>query len=150
MNKVNFDILKEIKKLKLPEKEFVVVGSAILAIKGIRNAKEIDDIDMVVTKQLFNTLKTNGWKSFPHIFENKECENLLSGIFEACREYWDNTDINFFKNNPDCVEEFDGIQFQSLKEFYKRKKAWGRPKDAEDLALIESYLISRGESFDSN
>lgn len=136
------NIIEEVKNLNIPKDGFVIVGSSILAMKGIRKAEDIDDIDLIVTDKVFDALKEQGWESIVNHFDNREYENLVQGIFEAGREYWDNTNISFFITNPDCVEEFGGIKFQSLKEFYKRKKAWGRPKDIEDVALIDSYFAT--------
>lgn len=134
------NIINEIKNLNIPNDDFVVVGSSILAMKGIRGSDEIDDIDLLVSEKVFENLKKIGWQSKTVFFDNRDCENLVSGIFEAGREYWDRENIDFFTKNPDRIDEFDGIRFQSLKEFYNRKKNWGRPKDLEDIDLVEAYF----------
>ena len=44
------EILERIRSLNLPDKEFVVMGSANLEVKGIRKA---GDLDIMIEKDLF-------------------------------------------------------------------------------------------------
>jgi len=133
------NIIQEIKKLNIPTDEFVVVGSSILVMHGIRKNDDIDDIDLLVSERIFDNLKQNGWKSRFIKFEDKQCENLINGFFEVGREYWNEQTVDFFKNNSDRLEIFDNVRFQSLKEFYEIKKSWKREKDLEDIILVENY-----------
>jgi hypothetical protein len=48
------EIIEKVKALNLPSKQFVVMGGAVLELKGIRKAQ---DIDIIVTKTLFEELK---------------------------------------------------------------------------------------------
>ncbi len=56
--------LDEVKKLNLPRKKFALFGSAPLAIRGIRENK---DIDLIVKKEVWNTLI----KKYPVMPEKK-------------------------------------------------------------------------------
>ena len=47
------DVITELSRLGLPPGHYVVVGGAALAVRGIR---ETDDIDLVVTTELFELL----------------------------------------------------------------------------------------------
>lgn len=48
--------LKELEKLNLPKNQYVIFGSGPLAIRGIR---ENEDIDLIVTKKLWDELLKN-------------------------------------------------------------------------------------------
>lgn len=51
------EVLCEIRSLRLPADQYVVVGGAALAARGIR---ETQDIDLVVTPSLFEELERAG------------------------------------------------------------------------------------------
>ncbi len=48
------DYIKRVKKLNLPTNEYVVIGSGLLDVLGIRKAV---DIDIVASRQLFKKLQ---------------------------------------------------------------------------------------------
>jgi hypothetical protein len=52
-------VLAELQALKLTSGQYVVVGGAALAIRDIRDT---EDIDLVVTPQLFDELAARGWQ----------------------------------------------------------------------------------------
>jgi hypothetical protein len=52
------DILRIIKELNFPKNQYVVIGGAALELYGIRKAV---DIDLAVTKVLFEDLQKKGW-----------------------------------------------------------------------------------------
>ena len=69
------NIIQKVQKLNLPIGEYVVVGSAILELKNIRPAQ---DIDLVVSSKLFKDLQYQGWKRkwfFRGMFQRKAITN---------------------------------------------------------------------------
>jgi len=52
-------LLKELRKLNLPEGEFAVFGSGPMAIRGIRPA---GDLDLIVTPAVWDFLLKRGYK----------------------------------------------------------------------------------------
>lgn len=77
-------ILQKVKNLGLFDKQFVVMGSAVLEMKGIRKA---EDIDIIVTKELFETLKKDpGW----------EYESKIGSLGGVKVESLENTEGGFF------------------------------------------------------
>lgn len=52
------DVITELNRLSLPRGEYVVVGGAALAVRGIR---ETNDTYLVVTPELFEYLAGLGW-----------------------------------------------------------------------------------------
>jgi hypothetical protein len=104
-----FDILNDIKKLDLPFGKYSVVGGSALAGRGIR---ESNDIDLIFTEDLYESLKNNGWEErekkpgFFHIYKNNaEAAKNFSHIKGL------NLKVEDVINNSDII---DGIPFMSL------------------------------------
>ena len=125
------DILDSIKKLALPESQFVVVGSVPLAMLGI--IPETSDIDLAVSPKLYDFLKKSGWQEF----DGREGKPVLR------RDSYD-VGVGYGEWNLQALLEdaffVDGIAFTSLDKLLIWKKASGRQKDMEHIKLIESYL----------
>lgn len=52
-------IIKKVKSLGFPKGSYIVFGSCPMAIAGLR---ESNDIDMLVTSEIYNKMKNVGWK----------------------------------------------------------------------------------------
>lgn len=132
MSRMN--VFKEIRELNLPFGQYVVVGGAIMAAHGI---KDTQDVDLVVTEDLFEKLKQRGWKE--HKRPNGE-PGLEYKVFEAY------LDVNCGNHNPKTedliagAEIINGVPFISLEELIKFKKEYARPKDLEHIKTIEQHL----------
>ncbi|MHB1865285.1 MAG: hypothetical protein ACYCPS_03970 [Candidatus Saccharimonadales bacterium] len=135
------DIISKVKNLHLPDGQFVVFGGCPLAAYGIRDA---NDIDLLVTTEVANNLKAQGWKQ---INKGKDDKPYIKDDFEA------HTSWDFSAYKPTLMsllstaKYIDGIPFASLYEVKKWKKAYGRPKDLKDLSLIDSYYEKRKKPF---
>lgn len=127
------DIVAKVKELNLPHGQYVVFGSGPLAVHGIR---ETNDIDLLVTTELYNQLKEEGW-------EEREWE--LGGTYlskDIC-EVDDSWIYGDYDPEPEEIiaiaEMHDGVPFAPITEVLKWKQAFGRPKDLEDIELIRAY-----------
>ncbi len=130
------DLFGEIKKLHFPINKYVVVGGAAMATRHI---KETYDIDIVVTPDLFDYCKQEGWQE--HLRPNGE-PGLQKGITEI---YLDVNSGNFnpsFEELRNRAQIIDEIPFCSLDDVRRFKKEYNRDKDIEDINLIDSYLQS--------
>jgi len=109
-----------------------------MAAHGIRTTR---DIDILVTTDLYEKLKEEGWK-VQHW--DSGAEYLAQGIFEV-DDSW-----NYEPYNPTpediikIAEIIDGIPFAPLEEVLKWKKAFGREKDRAHISLLEDYLSNTG------
>lgn len=131
------NIIERVKELNLPHGQYVVFGSGPLAVHGIR---ETNDVDLLVTTELYNQLKEQGW-------EEKEWElggtYLCKGIYEVDNS-WSYGDYDPGPEEIITIAEMhDGIPFAPLTEVIKWKHAFGRPKDLEDIELIQAYHRER-------
>lgn len=128
------EVIEKVKSLNFSKDSYVVYGSAPFAILGIR---EVNDIDLLVSEELYEELKKKGWKK---VYKGPKDEPLTYDIFEA-HPNWD-----FSPYAPTLSEllsraiDVEGISFASLEDVRKWKEASGRPKDLSDLNLIENYF----------
>jgi hypothetical protein len=134
------NIIETIRKIGLPEKEFVVMGSANLELKGIRKA---GDLDIMIKKELFDELKKDS--SWTYIYKKgrlgDEREGLQRDGIDLYHSVWGREDFDYFFEDPSRIELVDGIYFASLTNLLEAKSGrWDRPKDREDVRLIKEYL----------
>ncbi len=128
------EIAKRTRELGLNVGEYALFGSVPLAACGIR---ESQDIDMLVTHEVYQRLKVQGWKV--EVFPNGR-KMLKKDCFEA------GADWNYDTYNPDparLIKEADiigGIPVVRLEEALAWKKAFGREKDLKDVKLIEKFM----------
>ena len=131
------EIIGKVKALNLPKGSYIVFGSCPLAVAGIREA---NDIDLLVSEELFAKLKETGWQ------ELRKSPNdipLVHDVFEAHKSW------NFGSYNPTLAHLLstatlvDEIPFASLKEVRRWKLASGRPKDLADIELIDKYIQNK-------
>src|SRR3989338_4455933 len=121
------EVIAKVKTLNLPKNSYVVFGSCPLAIAGLREAK---DIDLLVSKGIFEKLKADGWQEMRKSPNDKP---LVHDVFEA-HDNW-----NFSSYRPTLehlllsAAVVEGIPFASLEEVRKWKVASGRPKDIVDV-----------------
>lgn len=128
--------LAELKKLNLPKNEFAIFGSGPLAIRGIKDA---DDLDIIVKPKLWKMLA----KKYP----------VKDATYE--REVWieiGNIDIlknwkPWFEDSDKLIEEadiIDGVRFVKLEHVISWKKSFNRDKDQVDIKSTENYLKNSG------
>lgn len=130
----------ELKKFQLPLGQYAIISSGPL---GIRNIREIGDIDIIVTQELWDVLaakygvsEKDGVKKI--VFPGDLIEAFREGSFP--HEYKDAPTIAERIAKAEIIE---GMPFESLDSvlFYKRKMQ--RQKDIKDVALIENWLKSQ-------
>lgn len=128
------EIIAKVKGLKLPEDSYVVFGSCPMALAGIR---ESNDIDMLVTKEVFTSLGMAGWTLAN---KGKRDNPLVYDVFEAHKSWNFSSYSPTLKHLLASATVVDKVPFASLKEVRTWKAASGRPKDFADIKLIDKYL----------
>lgn len=130
---------KILQELGLNPNNSIVIGSGILQALGIRKSK---DIDIVSTQKIYNSLKKSG--KFV-ISENHGHETLADNLFEIAID-WNVLGKSYsFKDFSSNSIVIDKVRYITLDFLYKAKKSWidggyARPKDIEDVKLIERYM----------
>ena len=127
------DVITELSGLGLPPGQYVVVGGAALAVRGIR---ETDDIDLVVTTELFERLAGSGWAQ-------QMRPNGKPGLHKGSVEAYLDVDGQDFKRSflwlLSHAEILRGFAFVDLETLAGFKSSYGREKDLQDLDLIAAH-----------
>lgn len=130
------ELFKKLKELNLQKEKFAIFGSGPM---GIRDLKEIGDLDIILPENIFNDLK----KRPDFKLDKKKSGN----------EYLKKDGIEFYKNwhpgNWDIdkliqeAEIINDLPFVKLEDVLKWKKLKMREKDIKDIELIENYLSQK-------
>lgn len=128
-------LTNKLKEQQLPIGHYAVFGSAVMAIKGIREAP---NIDVIVTDKLWSELQEKGYKPDHEGFIRIGNIKISNWWFAPTR-----------KDIPTMISEAEnisGIPFVNLEEVLSYKKALNREKDINDVRLIEQFLGSVSSS----
>lgn len=130
--------LNELKKLNLPKGKYAVFGSGPLAIRGLRENK---DIDIMVKSGLWKELKKKYPDRIKKTKDNK-AESIHLGNIEILEINYQ--DWSSFIDDPnkliDQAEIIQGFPFVKLDHLLECKKIMNREKDWKDIELINNYL----------
>lgn len=131
------DIFKKLAELNFPHGHYVVVGGT-MAAHGIREAH---DLDILVTPKLYQRLLDEG-------YEQCRCDQCLRTSRLMLKK--DEVDIlptlmfgEYIGDTVALIREaviIQGFPFLKLEEYIKFKQELGRPKDLEDIALMNEYI----------
>ncbi len=132
------DIFTEVKKLNFPADQYIVVGSGIMHAKGIR---ETNDLDIIVTPELFEQCKAEGWEVLPWTKESIPGKDWLKkGNVEVYVQLSRKTGGISAEELLKDAEIISDVPFITLETLIDFKREYGRPKDFEDIKVIEEYL----------
>lgn len=122
-------ILEVLKKYHLDPTQYIVISGAAMVIYGLK--KETQDIDIAVTKELYQKLE-----------KEYECELEKYDEATQCNIYYIDHILNFGTNFYDEKNYVyvDGIRVQDINGIIRLKKKLNRAKDKIDLIKIENFL----------
>jgi len=123
------NIKQNILSLDLPNNSFVVVGSGILNVLGIRGSY---DIDLIVSQEVFDSLDMAGWKR--DVWPDQAV--YKKGVFDI-GIHWMGDRLDVLLKNATVI---DGVPYLSLADLLQWKTRRARPKDISDIRLINDYL----------
>ncbi len=128
------NIFQKVKSLNLPPGKYVVVAGSALEGYGIRKN---NDIDITVTKDVYENLKGKGWEESVRPDGNTGLvkDKYEIGVGFSYGEYQVPAE-DLIKT----AKVINGIPFVGLAEIVNFKKARNSEKDKEDIKLIEQYL----------
>jgi hypothetical protein len=118
--------IEELEKLHLPRDKFAIFGSGPLAIRKIRENK---DIDILIREDL--------WQKLIKKYALNEKGHLQIGNVEVCRKVIHLENVDKLIDNAEIINE---LKFVRLNDLLEWKKKMGREKDIKDIKLIEDYL----------
>lgn len=118
--------LKELDKLELNKKSYAITGSGPLAIRGMRQA---DDIDVLVKQSL--------WKKLLKTYQSHDGKHIRIGVIEIWSDFLNLTPI--LTKVIDGAQIIEGYPFVSLEYTLLWKRYLNREKDQKDIRLIEEF-----------
>lgn len=138
----NRQMFATVKKLNLPIGQYAITGSGAL---GIRNLREIGDIDIVVTNELWNVLAAKyGIKDETGVKKIVFPDGIVEALGE-CSFYTEKKDRDAptIADRIAHAEMIEGLPFESLEHVLYYKRKMGREKDLCDVQLIEKWQKSK-------
>jgi guanosine-3',5'-bis(diphosphate) 3'-pyrophosphohydrolase len=121
--------------------DFCVVGSGPLAIREIRDTK---DLDVIVTNRLWNDLLGKYASEVENGVERIKFKNNIE-ILNPIQSMFGNSGIVPMEEIFEKADVIDEVKFINLDHLKKIKLKMGREKDLADIKLIDEYLKNRIE-----
>lgn len=140
----NKELFEEFRKLNFLLGEYVIAASGALAVRGIREAK---DIDVVVSEKLWNELKNKY-----EVKNENDVEKIIPA--EKIEIFWEGSFDRINKGEKRCpiaekqisrAEIINGFAFQNLRDCLWFKANSSREKDKKDLLLVKEYFLDHPE-----
>jgi len=128
--------LAELKSFDLPADEFVIVSSGALAIRGIREAK---DLDLITTPSLWDQLVKHYPVSRNEFGVERIALNEGIEILNSNQSIFGNGKTIPLQQIFDQADLFEGLKFINLKHLKVIKQKLGREIDIGDVELIDAY-----------
>ena len=127
----NERLFNELRELNFPSDQYLVFGSGPM---GIRDMREIPDVDIFVTEKL--------WKELLKTQESEDGRSIqLSANIEAIRTWFPGEwNVKELIAEADIIE---GVRFAKLERVCEWKKQRMAPKDEEDIKTIEVYFKTK-------
>lgn len=129
-------LLEELAKLEIPKDKMAITSSGPL---GIRNIREIGDLDIIVYPEIWNNLI----QKYPVVKEDN-FESLYIGNIQVLGEgsWFTDPNCGSVKDDIDNADLIDGNRYVKLDKILTIKRLKSRDKDIKDVKLIEKYLHS--------
>jgi hypothetical protein len=141
-SEINKQLFRNLRELNLPLGEYVVFGSGPM---GIRNLRDMHDIDLIVTQDLFDQFKNNPDWETKDIYENNDCfcglinRKLDIEMFTKWYTEWDTRKL--IKE----AEMIDGLPFVKLEYVVQWKKQFASEKDLRDVELVKRFQAKQSD-----
>jgi len=124
------NFIQHVKELNFPLDQFVVIGSGLLDVRGLRTA---DDIDLVVSNSLYEILKQTGDYQESTMHDESY---LFSDKLEIWQTWGPEYDYQTIRSSAITL---DDVSFINPGLLIIKKRELGRDKDFTDIKLLEKY-----------
>lgn len=122
--------VQELKALNLPKGKYAIFGSGPIAVRGMRDA---NDIDIIVKADLWDELKQKYGE-----YLKQQPLSIGIGNIEIFRDWLDLSDR--IDEMIDSAETIEDLPFVRLEYVLEWKESMGREKDKKDVEAIRDYL----------
>ena len=119
-----------VRRLKLPKREYVVIGGGVLETLQIRNT---NDVDIVISKNLYRQFKRKGWREYTQddgkrVLSHHGYQLMETYVGKSLRDLMPRSFI------------LDDVRYMGLEDLITCKRKMGRQKDLDDIALINAHV----------
>lgn len=132
-------MIEEFKKLGLPADKYVITGSTVLELHGIRKAR-FKDLDFIGMPDVFKELRRRKWKT-KRFFIGWPFRKAVEHEGMEC---YSNMKLRSYRpETADIIRRADvinGISYMSLEDMAAFKAVLGREKDLNDIRLIREHI----------
>lgn len=127
--------IERVKATGLPLDRVIVIGGGVLAVREIREAR---DIDLVVAHSVFTALEEDpSWKRG---LQGSSSYALEKDDIEVWTDWsTDGTGHPTYEDLLPDTEYIDGVRFVTLDYLQRRKLERGSDKDFDDIRKIDEY-----------
>lgn len=127
-------VVERIRRLEIAKRDYVLVGSSVLEVLGLREAA---DVDLVVTSEVYEAFREkHGW----HEFTQANGKKVLSHEGSNLMTVWAGDQLKQLRQGVTTV---DGVRIMSIEKLIEGKLQLGRRKDFADVKLLRRYLRNR-------
>lgn len=136
------DIKKQFSLYNISLQESVVIGSGILQVVGLRQAR---DFELIVTQQCYQKLLASG------LFEQKKRHTtvwLEKDAISVATQWTIVDEVWTFERLLDHSEIIHGVRYITVEFLFHAKSQWllngeFRQKDKDDIVLMDAYLAQK-------
>lgn len=115
---------------------FVLFGSAAISLRGIRLGRPINDLDVFVSEETFNSLKVRFSEQSKHGKDGPVPFFCPAAEIEILKSF-PGVQFDAVRQNAAVIDKSLGFPVGSIDDLCAWKRAQGRPKDLIDLEAIE-------------
>jgi MFS superfamily sulfate permease-like transporter len=127
--KATVSSLDRIQSIALDPSAYIVIGGAAMELRGIRRT---NDVDLVVSKVIYQQLQTQKWKEFV-LDDGKK---VLSSRGYKVMLNWMGRDLHDLRKSQELI---DDVPVMGLRDLIDCKTNMGRKKDIADIKLLRNY-----------
>lgn len=126
------EILEQVRGLHFPSGSYAVFGSGPLGVRGLR---EMNDADIIVTREVFETLRFSPDWTYERKANGSECSHRgdVEMFYSWAPGEWD---VEKLITEAEVIE---GLPFVKLEEVKRWKQMRNSEKDKMDLELLAIY-----------
>lgn len=140
------EIFRLLDSLNLSSNEYLIMGSGIMFVLGIRPFEELDDLDLFVTNSAFEKVKNLGEVQYD---EEWDCKYVF--LFDKKIEIWNGWGPGVYsKTKQKIAYSFSDLHsrtiyigkypFEDILDVLEWKIARGKQKDIKHIEMINKYL----------
>jgi hypothetical protein len=127
-------LLRELRRMNLDPKHFVIFGSAPLLVHGLRT--DVRDLDVLARKSAWDEV-AGGTRT-----RGDETGDPLRGFFGGRIQFSERWISGDYDTDAliDGAEVLDGLPFARLADVLRYKEKLNRPKDQDDIEALRKHL----------